>query len=128
MIPLYGDNSGRKPNVTRGLLDALGAEYGFAPAVEDLASCVYALLDDIRPERWTPRMSEEFLELLWVLEATLAMEPQLKDALDKVVAGSCFTACELPQPRPHERKPPAKSGTDGELLKKMGGTEVETSV
>ena len=35
-------------------------------------------LDEVRPERWTPKMSEELLELLWVLEATLAMEPDLK--------------------------------------------------
>jgi hypothetical protein len=28
-------------------------------------------LDDIRPERWTPKMTDELLELLWVLEATL---------------------------------------------------------
>ena len=39
-------------------------------------------LDEIRPEHWTPKMSEELLELLWVLEATLAMEPDLKQALE----------------------------------------------
>lgn len=256
VVPLYRDNSGKKPNVTRGLLDALGMEYGFAPTVQDLAAYAYALLggqsyskrfwneletpgprvpvtkdgvifaettrlgrrmiwlhtyaerfrgddrgdelpqgsaamvrgvssdpaaypqeygyapskqeitvgdgrfgpvstkvwefevsglkvvqswlayrmkkrkgkkssplDDIRPQRRIPRMSDEFMELLWVLEATLAMEPQLKDALDKVVAGPCFTAAELPQPQPHERKPPAKRTADGELLKKMGSTD-----
>ena len=74
-------------------------------------------LDDIRPERWTPRMSDEFVELLWVLEATLAMEPQLKDALDKAVAGPCFAASELPQPTPQERRAPAKPTALGELLK-----------
>lgn len=253
VIPLYRDSSDRKPNVTHGLLEDLGAEYAFAVAAEDLAAYVYAVLggqsytkrfwneletpgprvpvtkngaifaetarlgrkliwlhtfaerfrgngrgdelpqgvatmikgvssdpaaypreyryvpakkeitvgdgrfgpvsatvwefqvsglkvvqswlayrmkkrkgkkssplDDMRPERWTPRMSDEFVELLWVLEATLAMEPQLKDALDKVVAGPCFTASELPQPQPQERKPPAKRTADGELLKKMG--------
>ena len=73
-------------------------------------------LDDIRPERWTPRMSDELLELLWVLEATLAMEPQLNGVLDKVVAGPCFTAAELPQPQPHEPKPPARVRDPGELL------------
>jgi len=61
-------------------------------------------LDDIRPERWTARMSDELLELLWVLEATLAMEPELENALDNVVTNPCFTAAELPTPMPEERK------------------------
>lgn len=66
-------------------------------------------LDDIRPERWTARMSDEFLELLWVLEATLAMEPELEKALDKVVAGRCFAAADLPAPSPEQRKAPGKA-------------------
>ena len=65
-------------------------------------------LDDIRPERWTARMSDEFLELLWVLEATLALEPELEKTLDNVVDGSCFCASELPVPTANERKPPGK--------------------
>lgn len=32
-------------------------------------------------------MSDELLELLWVPEATLAKEPELEAALDKIVAG-----------------------------------------
>ncbi|MFO7481715.1 type ISP restriction/modification enzyme [Oceanibaculum nanhaiense] len=63
-------------------------------------------LDDIRPERWTARMSEELLELLWVLEATLAMEPDLSATLDAVVAGSCFKADDLPAPTEAERAAP----------------------
>jgi hypothetical protein len=77
-------------------------------------------LDDIRPERWTARMSDEFLELLWVIEATLAMEPELEKALDKVAAGPCFTAAELPTPKPEERKAPGSVSTAGELLGLMG--------
>ena len=83
-------------------------------------------LDDIRPERWTPRMSDELLELLWVLEATLAMEPQLEAALDQVVAGSCFTVSDLPYPQPDECKPPTKGTTAGELLQEMGVDEAES--
>ena len=84
-------------------------------------------LDDIRPECWTPRMSEELLKLLWVLEATLAMEPQLKDALDQVVAGPCFTAADLPHPQPDERKSPAKGTAAGELLQEMDVDGAESS-
>ena len=63
-------------------------------------------LDDIRPERWTPKMSDEFLELLWVLEETLKMEPQLSKILDEIVAGECFKEGELPAPTEQETKPP----------------------
>lgn len=77
-------------------------------------------LDDIRPERWTARMSDELLELLWVLETTLAMEPELERVLDKIVAGPCFTATELPTPKPEERKAPGAPITAGGLLQLMG--------
>ena len=80
-------------------------------------------LDDIRPERWTARMSDAFLELLWVVEATLAMEPELEKTLDKVVAGSCFTAAELPTPTPEERKAPGSASATGVLLELMGVEE-----
>jgi hypothetical protein len=73
-------------------------------------------LDDIRPERWTARMSDEFLELLWVLEATLAMEPDLAAVLDRVVAGPCFAASDLPQPTAAERKAPGATRVAGDLL------------
>ena len=62
-------------------------------------------LDDIGPERWTARMSEEFLELLWVLEHTVALYPQLDQFLSAVIAGQCFSADELPRPSDDERRP-----------------------
>ena len=77
-------------------------------------------LDDIRPERWTARMSEEFLELLWVLETTLAMEPDLERTLDRVVSGPCFLASDLPQPTPEQREAPGVAGASGGLLARMG--------
>lgn len=61
-------------------------------------------------------MSDELLELLWVLEATLAMEPELEAALDKVVAGPCFAAADLPTPTPEERKAPGKAVVAGDQL------------
>jgi hypothetical protein len=77
-------------------------------------------LDEIRPEHWTARMSDELLELLWVLEATLAMEPELEKALDKVVGAPCFTEAELPMPKPEERKAPGTVNAAGGLLELMG--------
>ncbi|MCA0256141.1 MAG: N-6 DNA methylase [Proteobacteria bacterium] len=80
-------------------------------------------LDKIRPDHWTARMSDEFLELLWVLEATLSMEPELEKALDKVVAGTCFTSAELPTPTPKEREAPGTVSAAGGLLGLMGVEE-----
>ena len=66
-------------------------------------------------------MSDELLELLWVLEATLDMEPDLEAQLEKVVAGPCFTATELPQPAGSERMAPGASvHSAGGLLGLMG--------
>jgi len=64
-------------------------------------------LDEIRPERWTPAFTEEFLELLWVLEATVAIYPALESLLGRVVAGPAFSAAELPPPTDAERAAPS---------------------
>jgi hypothetical protein len=71
-------------------------------------------LDEIRPERWTPAFTEEFLELLWVLEATMATYPALESLLGRVVAGPTFIAAELPSPTDAERAAPSASGTPEE--------------
>ena len=62
-------------------------------------------LDEIRPERWD--FAEELLELLWVLEATIALEPKGAALLEEVCDSDLFTADELPTPTPSERKPPS---------------------
>jgi hypothetical protein len=62
-------------------------------------------LDEIRPERWTPRFTDEFLELLWALESTVAMEPKLTNILSAAVESECFLASDLPTPTPAEREP-----------------------
>ena len=70
-------------------------------------------------------MTEEFLELLWVLEATLAMEPDLEEALNRVVSGPCFQASELPQPTSDQRQAPGAAEAPGSLLEIMdpGGND-----
>jgi hypothetical protein len=42
-------------------------------------------LDSVEPRAWTVALSHELLELVWVVEATLAMEPALDAVLDDVV-------------------------------------------
>lgn len=43
-------------------------------------------------------MSRELLELIWVLEMTVALEPELAELLDEVVASELFQSDDLPKP------------------------------
>ena len=61
-------------------------------------------LDKIRPEHW--EFTEELLELLWVLEATLALQPEGAALLSEVCSSSLFTQDELPTPSSEERQSP----------------------
>ena len=65
-------------------------------------------LDKIRPERWTADFTKELLELLWVLEATVAQWDVLEAMLDKVISGEVFSAADLPEPSEAERKAPER--------------------
>lgn len=65
-----------------------------------------APLDQIQPERWTAALTDELLELLWVLEGTVALLPEARSLLDEIVAGPLFLAAELPHPSAAERRPP----------------------
>jgi hypothetical protein len=71
-------------------------------------------LDEIRPRVWTDTLTRELLELLWVIEHILAMEPDLEAALDQVVVGDCFLADELPYPADREREAPQAEERIGE--------------
>jgi hypothetical protein len=44
-------------------------------------------LDDIRPEKWTGDFTTELLELLWILEATIAEYPRQAKLLTAVAKG-----------------------------------------
>ena len=51
-------------------------------------------------------MTEELLELLWVLEGTLALQPEGERLLDLACRSDLFSQDELPAPTPQERQPP----------------------
>jgi len=72
-------------------------------------------LDDIRPELWTEEMTRELVELLWVLEHSLASYPALDAWLDAVLASPLFTGDEIPKPTEAERKEP-KVNRDADLF------------
>ena len=74
-------------------------------------------LDEIRPARW--KFTEELLELLWVLEETVHLQPQGAALLDEVCSSALFSVDELPSPTAQEREPPDSStakGTQSSLL------------
>ena len=71
-------------------------------------------LDDICPDVWT--FSEELLQLLWVLERTIAMQPEGEALLDQVLASELWTADELPKPTEAERRPPKAQSVATEQL------------
>ena len=72
-------------------------------------------LDDIRPAHW--EFTEELLELLWLLEATLELQPEGEALLEEVCASDTFSQSELPTPTEAERQPPkAQSAAQATLL------------
>ena len=63
-------------------------------------------LDNIRPESWD--FTEDLLELLWVLERTIALQPVGSALLEEVCASELFSAEELPTPSAAERRAPRR--------------------
>ncbi len=61
-------------------------------------------LDDIRPERWT--FDDELLDLLWVLDATIDLLPEVDALFNTILGGPLFGAADFPQPSPAERQGP----------------------
>ena len=71
-------------------------------------------LDGIRPEGW--EFTEELLELLWVLEATIALQPKGEALLKEVCESDLFLSNELPNPTREERQPPRAAPPSGSQL------------
>ncbi|MBN1660252.1 MAG: N-6 DNA methylase [Anaerolineae bacterium] len=61
-------------------------------------------LDDIRPAVW--QFDEELLDLLWVLDATVDLLPQVAEALKSVLASDLFVAADFSEPTDAERQGP----------------------
>ncbi len=81
-------------------------------------------LDDIGPESWSSQLTTELLELLWVLEQTIAGYPEQAHLLNAIVAGACFQIDELPTPPAPMRKPPKKPSDAGPLFDLAKGAMV----
>ena len=63
-------------------------------------------LNALRPTRWPPTHTQELLELIWVLEGTLALQPEQARLLDRVMAGPCVQANAVAPPSDALRRPP----------------------
>ena len=63
-------------------------------------------LDDVRPASWTSAFTTELLELLWVLEATVATYPEQEALLKALIEGDCFQRGDLPPVPDDMRRPP----------------------
>ena len=63
-------------------------------------------LDDVRPASWTSAFTTELLELLWVLEATVATYPEQEALLEALIEGDCFQRDDLPPVPDDMRRPP----------------------
>ncbi len=70
-------------------------------------------LNRLRPERWTQALDQELLELVWVLERTVALEERQGALLEEVNSGLTVRADELPAPSAAEREPPPVPAPDG---------------
>ena len=61
-------------------------------------------LDDIRPETW--QFDNELLDLLWVLDATVDLMPEVTATFEGVIKSDLFSAQDFPIPSDAERKGP----------------------
>ena len=76
-------------------------------------------LDDLRPDAWTAALTTERLELLWVLEATVAVQPNLNALLVEILASSLIPAADFPTPTDAERVPPGKKSETAQTEMKL---------
>ena len=73
-------------------------------------------LDEIRPAAWTAALTTELLELLWVLEATVAAQPELNALLSIILTAPLFTAADFPTPTAAERAAPGEEPEDHQRM------------
>lgn len=85
-------------------LDVVGSWLDYR--MKDGAGRQSSPLDRIRPTVWQEHFTTELLELLWVVEHTVALGPELDELLDAIVAGPVVLATDFPEPADEERKPP----------------------
>jgi len=61
---------------------------------------------------WPSEFSDELLELLWILEATLAEYPSMAELLNEIMSNPCFNANDLPEVPDAAREKPKRSSNE----------------
>jgi type ISP restriction-modification system protein len=79
-------------------------------------------LDEVRSECWPSQFTTELLELLWILEATVAGYREQSKLMEAIVTGECVKAEELPAIPEVMREPPRARTTEGPLLNLIHGS------
>jgi hypothetical protein len=79
-------------------------------------------LDDIRPESW--EFDEELLDLLWVLDHTVDLFPDLEKNLDMILNSELIKSTDFALPTDSERKGPKGIASETPLLD-FAGLEVD---
>ena len=69
-------------------------------------------LDEIRPQQWSSNMTTKLVDLVWILEATLNIEPDIESILQAVIKSECFHVNELPKPSEAQKTHPKPSSTE----------------
>ena len=69
--------------------------------MKDRAGKKSSPLDDIRPETWT--FDNELLDLLWVLDHTIDLLPQVNQNLENILKSELIPAEEFPKPTKEEK-------------------------
>lgn len=78
-------------------------------------------LDDFHPEVWKEEETLELLELLWLIESTIPIYPELDALLDAVLRGDLFAEGDLRSPTEAERMEPkaARARSPGQCPKRF---------
>ncbi len=82
-------------------------------------------LDDIRPQTWS--FDTELLELLWTLEAVVALEPAQADILRRICAGKMFAADDFPPVPDDARQAEPRPSRAGETVPSLFDTPEQTA-
>ena len=77
-------------------------------------------LDDVRPLRWSNETTKDLLQLIWILERTVELAPQLNAALDAVVKAPKFDVSTVPPSSDERRGPPPVVFGQGALFVPAG--------
>lgn len=82
-------------------------------------------LDSVRPESW--QFDEELLDLLWVLDGTVDLIPEVTKTLSQIIHSPLFQDADLPKPNKAEREGPLTGSSKQLSLEEANDEEANIS-